>query len=275
MPEMKITSEQSAILESFRLTRLKDDVTLISSVGAFANPTNENLVEYLVGDAFEDDDKNRCACYVVRDGDGEILCYFSIKCGLLYSEFEELKKFEKFKNHKIKLMELQQRSDDSQVQEYIEEIKRKLEEAKNDIERLLGKFDSLPPTKQVAKSFPSVELTHFCVNEAYRDKWQAYGFPSRNRIGATMFWHVIVGIVEQIRNLTGCEYLYLFAADATSDRHLVNHYKSMMGLREEMSMSALQPIYDFNCTFLCADIDSLLSARAEFFNDFNATEELV
>ncbi|MDE6207053.1 MAG: hypothetical protein K2M55_04520 [Muribaculaceae bacterium] len=272
---MKITSEQIAILDSFRVTRLKDDESLLRIVSAFKNTKNENLVEYLVGEAFDDDDKNRCACYVVRDADDDILCYFSIKCGLLYSEFEELKKFEKFKNHKIKLMELEQRSDNAKVREYIADIKKKLREAKDDIERLLGNFESLPPNKQVAKSFPSIELTHFCVNETYREKWQTYGFSARNRIGTTMFWHVIVGIIERIRNLTGCEYLYLFAADATSDRHLVNHYKNMMELREEMTMSALQPIYDFNCTFLCADISSLLNARVEFYNDFNVNEEIV
>lgn len=272
---MKITLDQIAILNSFRVTRLKEDSSLLRDVSAFENPKNENLIEYLIGDAFDDDEKNRCACYVVRDGEGEILCYFSIKCGLLYSEFEELRKFEKFKNHKIKLMELEKRSDNAQVREYIADIKNKLQEAKEDIERLLGKFEAMPPNKQVAKSFPSIELTHFCVNEAYREKWQTYGFSARNRIGTTMFWHVIVGIVEKIRNLTGCEYLYLFAADATADRHLVNHYKNMMELREEMTMSALQPIYDFNCTFLCADIDSLLKARDEFYKDFNITEELV
>ena len=272
---MKITQNQIAILNSFQVTRLKEDDSLLRDVASFKNPKNENLVDYLVGNAFDDDEKNRCACYVVRDGDGEILCYFSIKCGLLYSEFEELKKFEKFKNHKIKLMELEQRSDDPQVREYIEEIKKKLEEAKADIESLLGRFDSMPPNKQVAKSYPSVELTHFCVNEAYRKKWQTYGFSARNRIGSTIFWHVIVGIVEKIRSFTGCEYLYLFAADATSDRHLVNHYKNMMGLREEMTMSALHPIYDFNCSFLCADIDSLLNARDEFYNDFNIVEDFV
>lgn len=75
--------------------------------------------------------------------------------------------------------------------------------------------------------------------------------------------------------MKGCEYLYLFAADATSDRHLVNHYKNMMELREEMTMSALQPIYDFNCTFLCASIDSLINARYEFYEEFNATDEFV
>ena len=272
---MKISPNQIAILNSFRVTRLKEDDSLLRIVGSFENPKNEILVNYLLGDAFDDDNKNRCACHVVRDDEDEILCYFSIKCGLLYSEFEELKKFEKFKNHKIKLMELQQRSDDAQVQEYIEDIKKKLKEAKDDIERLLGKFDTMPPNKHVAKSFPSIELTHFCVNEAYRNKWQAHGFSAKNRIGSTLFWHVIVGFVEKIRNLTGCEYLYLFAADATSDRHLVNHYKNMMGLREEMTLSALQPIYDINCTFLCADINSLINYRDEFYNDFNVIEGLV
>ena len=94
MLQMRITSNQLAILDSFSVTRLKEDDSLLDDVGAFENPRNENLVAYLTGDAFDDDNKNRCACYVVRDGDGQILCYFSIKCGLLYSEFEELKKFE-------------------------------------------------------------------------------------------------------------------------------------------------------------------------------------
>lgn len=31
----------------------------------------------------------------------------------------------------------------------------------------------------------------------------------------------------------------------------------------------------FSVTFLCADIDSLLNARDEFYNDFNIMEELV
>ena len=93
---MKITKDQLDILNSFSVTRLKEDDSLLREVSAFKNFKNANLGDYLEGDAFDDDAKNRCACYVVRNEDGEILCYFSIKCGLLYSEFEELKKFEKF-----------------------------------------------------------------------------------------------------------------------------------------------------------------------------------
>ena len=68
---MKITKEQLDILNSFSVTRLNEDESLLREVSAFKNCKNENLVEYLVGDAFDDDDKNRCACYVVRTEDGE------------------------------------------------------------------------------------------------------------------------------------------------------------------------------------------------------------
>ncbi len=56
---MKITLEQIAILDSFRVTRLKEDDSLLRDVYAFENHKNENLVEYLVGETFDDDDKNR------------------------------------------------------------------------------------------------------------------------------------------------------------------------------------------------------------------------
>lgn len=52
---MKITLEQTAILDSFRVTRLNEDDSLLRDVSVFKNSKNENLVEYLVGDAFEAD----------------------------------------------------------------------------------------------------------------------------------------------------------------------------------------------------------------------------
>lgn len=58
---MKITKDQLDILNSFSVTRLKDDDSLLREVNVFENLKNDNLVDYLVGDAFEDDEKNRCA----------------------------------------------------------------------------------------------------------------------------------------------------------------------------------------------------------------------
>ena len=58
---MKITTDQLDILNSFSVTRLKDNDSLLREVNAFENLKNENLVDYLVGDAFDDDAENRCA----------------------------------------------------------------------------------------------------------------------------------------------------------------------------------------------------------------------
>ena len=55
MSQIKITLEQTAILDSFRVTRLNEDDSLLRDVSVFKNSKNENLVEYLVGDAFEAD----------------------------------------------------------------------------------------------------------------------------------------------------------------------------------------------------------------------------
>ena len=74
---MKITKDQLDILNSFSVTRLKEDDSLLREVSDFENSKNENLVDYLVGNAFDDDAENRCACYVVKNEDGEILCYFN------------------------------------------------------------------------------------------------------------------------------------------------------------------------------------------------------
>ena len=60
---MKITKDQLDILNSFSVTRLKEDDSLLREVSDFENSKNENLVDYLVGNAFDDDAENRCACY--------------------------------------------------------------------------------------------------------------------------------------------------------------------------------------------------------------------
>ena len=100
------------------------------------------------------------------------------------------------------------------------------------------------------------------------------GFGDKNRIGLTIFWHFVIGKVSEIRELLGSEYLYLFAADATVDRYLVNHYKSFMGFREDLDVLAIQPIYDFRCTFLCNTINAMAEGRADFFETFNDDSNL-
>lgn len=271
---MHITDEQRSRLNAFKCIRLSADDKLLRTVEDFKNPRNDNLVDYLQGDAAYDDAAGRTACYVVLDEDREVLAYFTLKSGLLYSEYEELRLYEQHKKLKRHLLELSEGKKTEESQALIQDISKKLKESKDRIIKKLGSFDYLPLHKQVATSYPAIELSHFCVNDLYRKKWNAMGFGNRNRIGLTVFWKFIIKKVMEISQLIGTQYMYLFAADATADRFLVNHYINFMGFRDDMDVLAIQPIYDFKCTFLCNTIDSLTEGRQDFFNTFNDEEDL-
>lgn len=123
--------------------------------------------------------------------------------------------------------------------------------------------------KQVDRSYAAIELSHFCVNENYRMKWEEFGFGDKNRLGSTLFWNFIIEKAIQVSELVGCEYLYLFAADSTPDHFLVNYYKGSMRFKEDLKVLSLQPKFDFRCTFLCNTIEAFKSGRENFFSHFN------
>lgn len=266
---MKIFEAQKEILDSFDCVRLSTKESLMRLVDEFKNSKNDHLVDYLQGDATMDDASGKVACYVIIDKDEDILCYFSIKSGILYNEFEEWRMYEQYKKLDLRLSELTELNKGTETQAIINELSTQLEESKKRINQRLGSFDSFPIHKQVATSFSAIELSHFCVNENYKSKWCDFNLGDRNRIGLTLFWHFIIPKVIQVSDLIGCEYLYLFAADGTPDRFLVNHYKNFMGLREDMNVLAIQPIYDFRCTFLCNTISALKDEMCNFYDHFN------
>lgn len=272
---MRITGDQCEILDSFIVKRINDNDEFLRIVDRFRNVRNENLVDYLKGDAFEDDRTGNVACYIVFDLNNEILCYFSIRCGTLYSEFKELELFQKHKRLKLELQEISEKiGDNSELKEIVSLKEKEVAEYRKRIEDLLGRKDFPTPHKRVEKSYPAIELSHFCVNQSYIEKWESLGFGAKNRMGATLFWHVIVKKIEEIRGIVGCEYLYLFAADSTPDRHLVGHYMNRMDFHNDSSMLTLQPIYDSKCEFLCNRIEDLITNRDYFYDHFNDIDEI-
>lgn len=80
---MNITASQLQILNTLQCERLSSNPDNFSLVDDFYNARNNSLVETLQGDAFADDENNRIAYYVVKSGEGDILFFFSLKCGLL------------------------------------------------------------------------------------------------------------------------------------------------------------------------------------------------
>ena len=84
---MKITEQQIAALESLTCERLSSNVSNLREIEAFDNNRNENLVYALKNQAFTEDEENSIAYYLVKDEDGDILFYFSLKCGSLYDNY--------------------------------------------------------------------------------------------------------------------------------------------------------------------------------------------
>ena len=120
------------------------------------------------------------------------------------------------------------------------------------------------------KTFPAVELVHFCAHEPAREKWTAMKMgPS---LGKTMFWHFIEPKIRAIRDLVGCEYIYLFAADDDREGRLVSLYKEMgFDFRENLHLT--KPAYDFCCYFMCQEVTGLRTRKNEFLKNYNKPKE--
>lgn len=86
---MKITESQLELLRSLKCERLSSKPENFSLIDDFYNTRNNSLVDTLQGDAYDDDENNRIAYYIVKTVDDKILFFFSLKCGLLYDEFIE------------------------------------------------------------------------------------------------------------------------------------------------------------------------------------------
>ena len=139
------------------------------------------------------------------------------------------------------------------------------------------------------KNFPSVELTHFCAYDsvgylpdltgearrAYRvahdpvqKRWDEMGMGNQN-LGKTMFWNFVEPKIREIRDLVGCEYIYLFAADGHRNGHLTSYYKSLgFDFRDDIHVA--KPSYDFCCFFMCQEVKTLRNQRNAFFRAYNA-----
>lgn len=116
------------------------------------------------------------------------------------------------------------------------------------------------------KTFPAVELVHFCAHKKAQDDWKKMGM-SRS-LGKNMFWYFVEPIIREIRDLVGCEYIYLFAADGNRYGRLTKYYKELgFDFRDDVNVT--KPAYDFCCYFMCQDVTELRTRRNEFFREYN------
>lgn len=284
---MKITSEQLAILESLECQRLSSDINNMYLVESFYNDTNEAIAQTLKNEAFGEDESNSVAYYVVKHPNGQILFFFSLKCGLLFDHFirpellDQLQKLAKELNDisDDKTLTPEQRRDITDVMEKIRANKgvtkediHKLRQQKLDIlEELEREFNA--DIARVGKTFSGIELVHFCSNNDADDSWENFGLPQLR--GTIIFWFFVVPKVLEALKYVGCQYMFLFAADKSKDEKLVRYYEDQLNFKRPDELATAKPFYDFTCKFMCHEISSLEKEREEFFTNFNPSPDNV
>lgn len=281
---MRITKEQQEILDSLVCERLSRNLANMREIDQFFNSRNDKLVDRLLNEAYSEDENDKIAYYLVKDKEGHILFYFSLKCGQLYDKHLDFDLFRSLVELYDGLLRMKKEPDISQsdslaIDKILEEIRSRKGVLMEDLKKITKKNKSIEDFEKVFKdesdkvgaTFSGIEIVQFCLNEDCLGYWRNYGI--NQKLGVVVFWQFIVPIIIKIKEWIGCEYLFLFAADDTEDENLVNYYKSWLKFESSNERSAATPVYDLTCKFLYQETCSLKEKREAFFNNFNPGDD--
>ncbi len=291
---MKITDRQEEVLDQLVCQRLSAVPSNRDLIKSFESAKGIGLVSYLLERGWQEDSDGTTAFYVIKNNHGEILLFFSLKCGALFDPLDEEEIQERI-NYLNSLLE-EIHADDCNRREntltLIEQVRSGFDISLDQLEfglknfvksetkrlKAIGSDKAQEPNRKiirVGETFPGIELMHFCVNDNARVFWKGCGI---NRpMGEVLFWKYIAPIIYNIQTVIGCQYVFLFAADTSPDRVLVNYYQVALKFNQPNDIGTSKPQYDFCCEFMCQKTNDLRNNRAYYFDNFNpdADDELV
>lgn len=287
---MRITDKQQELLDSLVCERLSSRNENLRLVGCFCNARNDKLEHILKGEACEEDEAGNIAYYLIKNKDGRILFYFSLKCGMLYDKYSEGEKLHKlYELSRYFAVLLQDTSltetDRKTIGSLLENMRIGQGLMKNDLARIPSikknqlikdlERETEDNLKRVGKTFAGVEIVHFCANDdaECRYFWKASGIGQK--LGAVVFWHFIVPKICELRKIAGCEYVFLFAADKTPDELLVNYYRANLQFRYSNEHGTAIPLFDYGCKFMYQGLSDIEERRKSFYDDFNPDEDAI
>ncbi len=245
------------------------------------NSYSEPLVNYLQNSAWQKDEEGATKVYLIKDTAGKIASYFSLRCGLMYERDEKLSKNER--NIFESLYEEMKKDPGGTRSKELEntyfaataeigerQATRLYEMARDKLDA--EEYEARDPstTERTKETYPAIELGHYCKNTEYVP-------PQYNHIplGFALFWEVIVPQICKITNLIGCKFVYLFAADKTSDIRkgedslgLVDYYKSAYKFENNIDLAILKPVYDSECYALVQEISALKENRVGIWQEY-------
>ncbi|OOO00367.1 MAG: hypothetical protein ATN35_01315 [Epulopiscium sp. Nele67-Bin004] len=216
----KISNEETPLTPIFRCEKLTDDINNKQLIKSFKNTKNPNLADYLKTQAWGDICNNKNVTYIIKDQYDKLVLYFSIKTAALSKKLSK-----KCSGVKPQIEEFKSQNQDNEV------------------------LDIIP----IAESIPAIELSYFCKNEKY-----TFNDIPPTGIGAYIFVEFITPMITEISGKIGCKYFFLYAADNTEDKLLINYYEQELGFSQaNNTLVPLLPYYDRGCKFMFIDINNL------------------
>ncbi len=200
-----------------------------SLVKGFSSEMGFGLAEYLKAYGLDEEIRNYRAYYLIKDG-AKVVAYFSIQCGsLVLCDNKEIGGI----THTL----------DDGVHYFIED------------EYL-----------DVTKTLPAVELSHFCMNDAYRKrvKNRTIDYPSRKvTFGTYIFYKFIAPKLLEISTHVGLQYVYLFCADDGTGK-LWNYYTRELKFKPLKDKAVIRQYYDTELECLTMSVASLSKEIRKF-----------
>ena len=257
---MEITPEQQKFLKGFSYERLSSNDENKQLIKSFANQrASPDVIETFKTTAWDEDKEGHTAYYIIKFLNKEIVLFFAIKCGSLFTPFDAyIADIER---------RIQQSGLDEKIMDNLEStLQKKIDDDKNKYQK--------QHSQHVFETFPGIELAFFYINETFahtfKNIWEEQKIV--HTIGTVLFWQHISPLVGEIKKQIGCQYLFLFAADSSADGKLINYYSSTLKFDDKNIFGTNKPIFDFLCQFMYQEINGLPQHRKTFFLNFNPDE---
>lgn len=280
---MRISEEQLQLLNSLKCERITNkNIDWLNQIQPIT--INGNTIE--IADFFKgivcDRDQEAYNSYVIISREGNVLLFFTIRCGELI-------------NNSLKNPSAEEWSYASRCYPLIKNLSDNKDVATNSMlyEQLVHEAESkgisrntilnlailiMDMKKEPARGVQHVESTHSGVElvafgkTLYADTFQANNNLPKS-LSQTMFWHTIVKKVQEIQKIVGCKYIYLFAADSKPEGRLVSLYRNSMHLDADDGLGVNKPHEDWACWLQYQKISELKKWQQLFFDDYNPGED--
>ena len=308
---MDITQEQIELIqnsfECIRLTssdinkallaNLKVDVTENENTIAYIQQqTSKNLLNIIQNTAWDADLRNEEDYYLITYRN-EVALIFSIQNGCLYDGRDKVLQqtrlyyiiescikaridLDNNKNVEDAKKFLEKTSFASKNLIQLKKIKKLFLKNNPHVKLKKSDMDDKNVFHYVWNTYPAVELVLFWKNPNFKQTWEnlihGKNFPEASRYSMSdiLFWFFISEKIQSITTISGCKYVYLFAADSSPNMRLIAHYNKL-GFSDDKTVSSLKPSFDFNCKFMCQTLENLKKNKESFMKSFNLDSDEV